>query len=260
MSLLRSGAKLAFAAIDLLHEEPHGPRILIYHQVGARLGRQMEVETDDFLWQLDWLMDNREVVDLGTAITRWSEPGSDRLVVITFDDGYRDTHGTAFPLMRERDIPFTLFLATGAIESGTGDERAEPLAWEDIEAMMATGLVTIGSHTHTHRDLRGASATDIEAELSTADQLIETRLGVAPRHFAYPWGYWSATADPVVRARYASAVLGAPRTAMGARDVHMIHRYPVQLSDGRRWFRTRLGGGLLTEERVRRRLRGYRGP
>jgi peptidoglycan/xylan/chitin deacetylase (PgdA/CDA1 family) len=219
----------------------------------------MEVTTEAFSWQLEWLVANREVVSLDTAVERWHEPDADRLVVLTFDDGYRDTYTTAFPLMAGRRVPFTLYLSTEMIESIPTESGAEPLRWDQIETMVDSGLVTVGSHTHTHRDLRFASADETLWEVESADSIIDARLGVRPRHFAYPWGYWGESAHDVVRQRYESAVLGAPISRSDF-DPHKMHRYPIQLSDGIAWFRARLSGGLLAEESVRRRSRGYKGP
>lgn len=258
MSLLRQVAKATFAAADLLLPTPTGPRLLIYHNVGTRGGRQMEVSREDFIWQLNWLVVNREVVDLETAVRRWTEPGADRMVVLTFDDGYEDTYTTAFPLMRERGIPFTLYVATDMIERGP-EAGVHPLGWGQIREMLDTGLLTLGAHTHTHRDLRGVEQEDVLRELEVSNDIIEQRTGVTPRHFAYPWGYWAERAHGAVAETYETAVLGAPLWRSGF-DTHQIFRFPVQLSDGARWFYARLSGGLLLEEWTRRRLRGYRGP
>ena len=222
----------------------------------------MEVTLEDFTRQLDWLAGNREVVDLTTAISRWADPGSEQLVVLTFDDGYRDTFEIAFPLLEERGCPFTLYLATEQIENSTsnGNDVAPALTWAQVSAMVDSGLTAIGAHTHSHADLRWLSSDEIEAELDISDSLIETRVGIRPAHFAYPWGYWSQEAEPLVKARYESAVLGGSPKPPPIPDVHRIHRYPVQLSDSFTFFRSRLSGGLRMEEKLRRRLRGYSGP
>lgn len=256
MSLVRQAAKALFAAADTVLPSPLGPRILIYHQVGAGTGKQTDLALSDFKWQVDWLVENREIVDLETAIRRWHEPGSERLVLVTFDDGYRDTFETAFPILSRRGIPFTLYVSTEMVGSSDGVS----LTWDQIGTMLESGLLTIGSHTHTHADLRRLGREAILEEMGEADDVIQRHLGLEPAHFAYPWGYWSETADPIVRERYESAALGAASRAVASLDPHLLHRFPVQLSDGKRWFRTRLNGGLVVEEKVRRRLRGYRGP
>lgn len=260
MTLGRTVGKAVFAAADLLLRSPEGPRLLIYHQVGSGRGRQMEVTREDFLWQLDWLTEHREVTTLDQALEGWEDPEAHRLVVLTFDDGYRDTHSVAFPALKERDIPFTLYLSTSHMETGELEEGAVPLTWDETASMVESGLVTIGSHTHNHIDLRTVSADRAEDELGQADELIVSKLGVVPRHFAYPWGYWAEAADGVVRARYESAALGSAYKSRNSTDRHQLHRFPVQLSDGRIWFGRRLAGGFLIEEKVRRRLRGYSGP
>lgn len=256
MSLVRQAGKALFAAADLTLPSLPGPRILIYHQVGAETGKQTDLALGDFAWQIEWLAKHREVVELEAAIGRWDEPDSDRLAVVTFDDGYRDTFTTAFPILSDHNIPFTLYVSTKMI--GSGDESF--LDWDHIGVMLESGLLTIGSHTHTHADLRHLDEEEILQEVGEADNMIQRRLGIAPAHFAYPWGYWSEVAEHVVRERYESAALGAACRAVFGLDAHRLHRFPVQLSDGKRWFRLRLSGGLMIEERVRRRLRGYRGP
>ena len=263
MSLARTAIKAASALTDALLPPPPGPRVLIYHQVDAGLGREMEVRLTDFRRQLAWLAGNREVIDLGEALVRWEEPGAERLVVLTFDDGYRDTFTSAFPRLHELDLPFTLYLATESIETGVPlgpSERAEPLSWDQIEVMVDSGLVTIGAHTHRHLDLRQSSIDEVEYELGTSDDLIERRLGVRPAHFAYPWGFWSPTSDRAVTERYSSAALAGSARAKEGLEPHLLHRYPVQLSDGFRFFRSRLRGGFRLEEAIRRRLNGYHGP
>jgi peptidoglycan/xylan/chitin deacetylase (PgdA/CDA1 family) len=223
----------------------------------------MEVTTDTFQRQIAWIRANREIVGLETAMDRWGESGSERLTVLTFDDGYRDFYVNAFPTLRDHGIPFTLYLATQSIESGVSlgpAEGAEPISWGQLESIMDGGRVTIGAHTHSHRDLRSATTAEIADELGSSDEIISRRLGVEPRHFAYPWAYWSPTADPEVRGRYQSAVVGFNPRPTDDVDHWQLSRYPVQLSDEFWFFKRRLARGLRLEEAVRRRLRGYSGP
>lgn len=263
VSIVRSLAKTAFAFADLFGPPPSGPRVLIYHQVGAGLGRQMEVTPEAFRYQMSWLAENRQVVSLPVALERWSDEDASDLVVLTFDDGYLDTYQTAFPLLQELAFPFTIYLATESIETGRAlgpSPEADPLTWDMMDEMISSGLVTVGAHTHTHRDLRTVGPEELEAELETSDRLIEVRLGSRPDHFAYPWGYWAEPAHAAVKARYQTAVLGGTPSPQSNPDPLLLHRYPVQLSDTPAFFRSRLQRGLRLEEWTRRKLSRYDGP
>jgi peptidoglycan/xylan/chitin deacetylase (PgdA/CDA1 family) len=160
-------------------------------------------------------------------------------------------------------IPFMIYLATESIETGNPlgpPGKADPLEWDQIAAMTGSGLVTIGSHTHRHRDLRDLPLDAVEEELAMSDGLIERRLGLRSVHFAYPWGFWSQEAADLVGKRYDTAAIAFTPRPRAALDRHRLHRYPVQLSDGMRFFPARLRGGLRVEEMVRRRLKAYSGP
>ena len=258
---LRQAAKAAFALADRLLTAPEGPRVLTYHQVGQGSGRQIDVDLDDFRRQMHWIAENKIVIDLETALRRWETPLASRFTAITFDDGFRSLYDSAFPLLREMSIPFTVYITTSIIGRSDWEGRGMPLGWPQIEEMAESGLMTVAAHTDTHPDLRSIDPVDITREIEMSDEILRTRLGVVADHFAYPWGYWSEQADDLVRTRYSSAALGSHRILSPAGfDPHLMHRFPVQLSDGLRWFKARLEGGLLLEEETRRKLRGYVGP
>jgi peptidoglycan/xylan/chitin deacetylase (PgdA/CDA1 family) len=259
--LARKTAKTAFAAADLFLGAWPGPRILIYHQVGAGSGRQMDLPTQMFRSHLKWLLDHGRIVGLGDALSGADDPDSSRDFVLTFDDGYADFYENAFPLLHEGRIPFTLYLASGHIETGEllhpGDR---PLSWDQVNEMLDSGLVTLGAHTHTHPDLRGLSIDKIVEEIAESNRLIELRTGQEPRHFAYPKGYWDEMADKVVRDQYDTAVLGAGAPVSKSTDRFRIARVPVQQSDGHFFFIRKMARGMRLEERVRARVKGYHNP
>ena len=260
---VRVAAKAGFTAVDLFSPPMPGPRLLIYHQIGAGLGRQMEVTTPSFRRHVDWLVDNGQVVTLDHAIENAGQAGSDRHYVLTFDDGYRDMYERAWPLLRERRLPFVLYLTTHPTESGeplTPGGRAEPLTWSQVEEMLDSGLLTLGAHTHRHRELGEMPVAMIEEEIGTSNELIARRTGVEPVHFAYPWGYWSTVAHPVIAAAYRTATLGSGAPITPGSDPLKLNRVPVQLSDGVFFFKRKMRTGLPIEDRLRRRLARYDGP
>ncbi len=262
-SAVRTGSKVAFATADLFMGGFPGPRVLIYHQIDAGLGRQMEVGAEAFVAQMDWLQRHGQVVDLDTAFANREAPDAQRMFVLTFDDGYEDFYRNGYPELVRRGLPFLLYLTTHPVESGeplTPGGRADPLTWGQIEEMATSGLMTVGAHTHRHPDLRHLDADRIVEELDTSNELIRRRLGVEPHHFAYPWGYWSEQADAAVRSRYETATLGSGAPITARTDPVLINRVPVQLGDGVFFFTRKMQSGLRLEDKVRRRITGYVGP
>ena len=258
---LRKASKMVFAAGDLFLGDWPGPRILIYHQIGAGSGRQMDLSTQMFRRHVEWLLDHGRIVGFGDALSEADDPESNSHYVLTFDDGYADFYENAFPMLSDQGIPCTLYLTSGHIETGEplhpGDR---PLNWDQVGEMLGTGLVTLGAHTHTHPDLRGMAVGQIEEEIGESNRLIELRTGQVPEHFAYPKGYWDEGAETVVRRHYRTAVLGAGAPVRRSTNPHRIGRVPVQASDGQFFFTRKMTRGMRLEERMRSLVKGYRNP
>ncbi len=229
--------------------------ILLYHKVGGQ-GGEIDMPARLFERQLALLAEHERVLTLEQAVTAGGGGG----VVVTVDDGYRDFHDTVLPLLVRYRVPAVLYLATGLV-AGEGPDLHSPdaLTWSQLAEAVATGLVTVGAHTHGHVDLSHASQQECHEEMSRCQGLIEERLGVACRHFAYPWAVASPTADLVARRLFDTAALDAWRTnRAGAIDPWRLGRVPVLTSDGLAFFRAKVRG-RLDGEALAYRLLG-RGP
>jgi peptidoglycan/xylan/chitin deacetylase (PgdA/CDA1 family) len=179
--------------------------------------------------------------------------------VVTFDDGVAEVYTWAFPILQRYRIPATLYLATRYVEEQrffgfrgyqTG---ARPLNWAQVREMMASGLITVGAHTHSHADLTRLPAEAVEEELERSLDLIEARTGVRAMHFAYPWGAVTAQVRRAVAARFRTAVRGgAGKNLPPVLDPLALWRQPVQQSDGFWLFRLKLESYLDGEEALRR--------
>ena len=261
--VVKQSVKALAAVADPLFGDFGGPRLLVYHQIDAGLGREMEVTAGAFESQIDWLRSHMDIVSLDEAWQRRSEPDADRLAVLTFDDGYDDMVRLAYPTLKRHELPFTLYLTTHPTEYGEAlfpGGQAEPCTWDQVEELATSGLMTLGAHTHRHLDMRTIDVEQARDDLGTSNELIESRMGIAPAHFCYPYGYWSEAGHQAVEERYSTAVLGSGPPLGAATDPLKIPRVPVQLSDGMVWFKRKMRSGLQLEDRLRRRYKGYDGP
>jgi peptidoglycan/xylan/chitin deacetylase (PgdA/CDA1 family) len=115
------------------------------------------------------------------------------------------------------------------------------MTWDQAGEMVASGLVTIGAHTNSHADFSITAAPEARRELEECDELIERRLGLRPRHFAYPWGRWSPETQALAAARYETVALTVPgKNAYETLECSRLCRLPVIQSDGYWRFLMRL--------------------
>jgi peptidoglycan/xylan/chitin deacetylase (PgdA/CDA1 family) len=127
------------------------------------------------------------------------------------------------------------------------------MSWAAARDALTSGVVSYGSHTHTHALLDRLPPADAVDELDRSIDRIATETGTAPAHFAYPKAVPpSAPVEALVRARFTSAALaGTRRNPYGATDPLALARSPIQAGDGMTWFRAKVDGGLGLEDRVR---------
>ena len=255
----RAAVKTSAAAADVLRRPPRGLVVLIYHRVGRRTYTEVDLPLEQFDDQIAWLASTLPVVSLGAGLD-WVAGADDAArgdlrVAVTFDDGTADFAELAVPVLERYQVPATLYLATEFVE----DQRlfpndGVPLTWNALHDCLSTGLVSVGSHTHTHALLDRLPAALVPAELDRSIDLVGEHLGVTAIDFAYPRAVMgSPAADRAVRARFRSAALaGGHPNRPGSTDLHRVARTPVQVSDGEAWFRRKALGGMALEEAIRR--------
>ncbi|MFJ1757952.1 polysaccharide deacetylase family protein [Kitasatospora sp. NPDC088134] len=229
-----------------------GATVLIYHRVGGGTADELDLATADFTAQVDLLAElpPGRVVSLDAAADRLEAGLRTPSTVLTFDDGFADTYGTAWPLLKERGLPFTIYLASGLVggpmrwEGSTAKGApAQGLSWEQLREMSDSGLCTVANHTRTHARPELLST----AELDACGDDVEEHLGTRPRHFAYTWGRPVPHMDAALRARFRTSATGEVGRNLPGQDPVRFHRVPVRRTDPIDFFRAKLYGRLIPE-------------
>jgi peptidoglycan/xylan/chitin deacetylase (PgdA/CDA1 family) len=245
------------ATYDQVSRPQRGLVVLCYHRVGRRTSSAVDLPGWLFEEQMTRLTAGAGIVDLDGALAKLAEaaPSSPDVVAVTFDDGTADFVDEALPILVRHGVPATVYVATEFIELGRSfPEGGQPLSWSALADAVSTGLVTVGSHTHTHALLDRLPDSEVDDELDRSIGLIRERLGLEPRHFAYPKALaGSHAADRAVRSRFASAALAGTRAnPYGETDPYRLARSPVQVDDGLAYFARKVAGGMRIEDDLRR--------
>jgi peptidoglycan/xylan/chitin deacetylase (PgdA/CDA1 family) len=187
------------------------------------------------------------------------EPGSERTLSVTFDDGYRSVIERAWPILSGLGLPATAFVCTDFMGSSRPmrvgldrwlTERHEhellPMGWDDLARLADAGW-EIGSHTATHARLIDLDDESLASELRGSREACEQALGANCGSIAYPHG--AADARVVAAARAAGYRAGG--SLLGGFDAGgelSQPRVAVYRGDGTGTFR-------LKSSRSARRLR-----
>jgi len=148
-------------------------------------------------------------------------------IVLTFDDAYQSIVNYALPHMKEFGITGTVFVITDAV-GGTNEWnrrahiRMEHCSWDDIEKLLLEGWM-IGSHSHRHFNLLALNDDEVCFEIEQSNKLLESRLGIRPDIFAYPYGRYDKRIAEIVSKYYKWAVA----TENGGTDL-TINRFTFQ--------------------------------
>lgn len=251
---LSGAVKLAAAGLDVVRPPGPGLVVLIYHRVGGRTASQVDLASSRFDEQVAALRASGRLVSLDVGLQRLAAADlDDQPVVLTFDDGTADWVDEALPVLERHAAPATFYVATDFVERARlfpGD--GHPISWTGLGELAASPLVTIGSHTHTHALLDRVDGPTAAGELDRSIDLIGERLGIVAEHFAYPKALLgSSAAQQEVRARFRSATVAGSRANGSGSDVHRLHRTPIQVADGMRWFHRKAAGGMRLEDTAR---------
>ena len=152
-------------------------------------------------------------------------------VAITFDDGCASVTEDAVPLLREREIPATVFCVAGHL-GRLNDWPTEPSSAPRLRLASAAALsegagggIEIGSHGMTHLPLRLAAGPVLEREVRESHAVLEEAIGVAVDWFAHPGGATAGERSRVVlRETYSGAVAGGNRAAGPGADRWAVPR------------------------------------
>ena len=194
------------------------------------------VYEDDFKKQMKLLKERGAIFLSPDEIRVAQEDGKfpDKCVWISFDDIDISVYRNAFPILKEYEIPFTLFVIAGHVGDEFGNLSLS--SWEQLKEMVDSELATVGSHTYDMHELVGdepiffkeGKQQKFEKDLLLSKKTIEKNLNVQVKDFAYPYGNGrDDLAYSIHRSGFESAYILAPRSITADNDKYWINRILV---------------------------------
>jgi peptidoglycan/xylan/chitin deacetylase (PgdA/CDA1 family) len=197
-TIVATTADMASPPLEGRHDTAGQLPILMYHRIaddGPASLAPYRTAPAAFAAQMRWLRDRGfHAITSSDLVRHWlaGRPFEGRPVLITFDDGYRDFHDVAWPILQAEGLTAEVLVVTdlvgGTAEWDAGEGQPAPLMdWAQIRSLAEAG-VHFGSHMATHRHLASLSSREIVLEAARSRAMLEGRLDRTCVSVAAPFG------------------------------------------------------------------------
>lgn len=228
--------------------------VLMYHdfiESGAP-ATEWVLTTDALRADLQYFADNGYTTVLPRELAAGKlDDGSElpeKMVMLTFDDGYASNCTLALPLLKEFGAKAVVGLITSRINETEGF-----LTWEQCREMAESGLIEFGSHTHDQHirpeangivrmegETQEAYTARIGADLRKSVELIESEIGTPVTYFAHPLGKTDEWATDLLAKLFSVTVTSDTAKADLSKGLYLLPRYNVTESQRAEHFINKL--------------------
>ena len=152
--------------------------------------------------------------------------------LLTFDDGLEDVFRVVYPVLKAREIPFTIFVPVDLLDT------PGYISIEQLKEMAKDPLVTIGSHGVSHRVMTTLSVGEQELELVESQKTLQRIIGKSVDVYAYPHGQFNSDTIKLLKKlnlyKAAFGVTGHPTNCFTESNRFDLPRFNIK--DGKQYM------------------------
>jgi peptidoglycan/xylan/chitin deacetylase (PgdA/CDA1 family) len=167
---------------------------LMYHRFNENKYPSTNIKMDDFKKQLEIIeKENIHFVNPKEFENDLISNKIKRKILLTIDDAFLSFYENAWPILKEKRIPFILFVNTREVGS------FNYMTWQQIKELYAEDFVEIGNHSHSHEYLVDESFSVIKKDIVKSIKIFKNRLGKNSYFFSYPFGEYSLEFKKIIK-------------------------------------------------------------
>ena len=196
---------------------------LMYHRFEENKYPSTNIKINDFKSHLEIIKKNKiNFVNPKDFEDELKNKKKERKILLTIDDGFSSFYENAWPILKEKKIPFILFVSTR--EVGTFNY----MSWDQIREINKEDFVEIGNHSHTHEYLVDDSEELIIKDIKKSISIFEKELGKNSIFFSYPFGEYSLKFKDIIKSLGFKYAFGQHSGVIDeTKDSYELPRYPI---------------------------------
>ena len=166
----------------------------MYHRFEENKYPSTNIRLSDFKKQLEIIQkSNIKFINPKNFEDEIKNNKKQRKILLTIDDGFLSFYQNAWPILKEKKIPFILFVSTREVGSNNY------MNWKQIKLISKEDFVEIGNHSHTHEYLVDENNKIIKADIEKSINIFKEKLGKNSIFFSYPFGEYSVSFRNIIK-------------------------------------------------------------
>jgi len=142
-------------------------------------------------------------------------------ILLTIDDGFSSFYKNAWPYLKNKKIPFILFISTREVG------KNGYMTWDQIREVQNSKIGIIGNHSHTHDYLVDLSNKKINYDIDQSIKIFKKELGYNPNYFSYPFGEYSLDFINIIKQNFNFAFGQHSGVIDLSKDNFQLPRFPI---------------------------------
>ena len=159
---------------------------LMYHRFNENKYPSTNIQMDVFKQHIEIIKSlEYDFFDPNDLKKNFHVQKANKKILITIDDAFSSFYEFAWPYLKEKKIPFILFVSTEAVG------KNGYMTWKQIKELEKEPNTYIGNHSHSHDYLVDLKNNNFINDIDIANQTFINNIGYNPIFFSYPFGEYS---------------------------------------------------------------------
>ena len=203
--------------------DDYGLISIMYHRFNETKYPSTNIQLDVFKEQLNIIEEEGiKFIHPDNFEKSIKEKKSERKILFTVDDGLLSFYENAWPILKEKRIPFILFVNTREVGS------YNYMNWDQIRELHNDENVEIGNHSHSHEYLVDEASDVIIKDIKKSIKIFKENLGENSNFFSYPFGEYSSEFKKIIQELGFKYAFGQHSGVIDeTKDLWELPRFPI---------------------------------
>ena len=194
----------------------------MYHRFNEPKYPSTNIQMDIFKKQIE-IIENLNITFINPKRLdkEFSKVHKKKKILLTIDDGYMSFYKNAWPFLKEKKIPFILFISTREVG------KYNYMNWDQIKEIENSNIGFIGNHSHSHEYLADWSAKKVNEDIDLSIKIFKKELGYNPTYFSYPFGEYNLNFIEIIKKNFHFAFGQHSGVIDLSKNKYQLSRFPI---------------------------------